>query len=211
VSDSAPCRSSSSSSRAPALDAPDCPSDDGFSSKAESTGKFGLEVADLKEIGLPLLDEPKHPRFGDYQHDHTKAWSAMIRGAEHSPSLHRVQLRRPLLRCLNAIDYLFHEWSYKPAGFVSYGGHRCGYTLGSDDETDLDRREDHADPRSRSDSILFATHGSGWHVPRLESLEKSATTMLDELHRWGRRFRASAHRPDGSRGHAADGQGGGNT
>ena len=23
---------------------------------------------------------------------------------------------------LNAIDYLFHEWAYKPAAFVSYGG-----------------------------------------------------------------------------------------
>jgi len=97
-----------------------------FLEQAEKHGKFGLEVADLKEIGLPLLDEPKHPRFGDYQHDHTKAWSAMIRGPTHSPSLHRSTTSPPLLRCLNAIDYLFHEWSYKPAGFVSYGGIAAG-------------------------------------------------------------------------------------
>ncbi len=23
---------------------------------------------------------------------------------------------------LNALDYVYHEWKYKPAGFVSYGG-----------------------------------------------------------------------------------------
>ena len=43
-----------------------------FVSRAEEHGGFEVDVADLAEIDLPFLDEPKHPRFHDYAHDHTR-------------------------------------------------------------------------------------------------------------------------------------------
>ena len=44
--------------------------------RARAHGAFEVRVADLADVGLPLLDEPYHPRLRRYQHEHTKAWSA---------------------------------------------------------------------------------------------------------------------------------------
>jgi len=93
-----------------------------FIEKAKQHGKFELEIVDLKEVALPAMDEPHHPMRRQYQHDHTKAFSRTIAALdafvivtpEYNYSL------APAL--LNAIDYLFFEWNYKAAGFVSYGG-----------------------------------------------------------------------------------------
>lgn len=90
--------------------------------RAVEHGGFDVELVDLAEVNLPMFDEPKHPRFGDYTHAHTKAWSAIVARADAfvfvSPE-YNYSLPPSLL---NAIDFLHREWAYKPAGFVSYGG-----------------------------------------------------------------------------------------
>jgi NAD(P)H-dependent FMN reductase len=93
-----------------------------FVDRAKGHGKFDVELVDLKEVGLPLLDEPKHPRLRQYEHEHTKAWSARVASADAfvfvTPE-YNYSAPAPLV---NALDYLFHEWHYKPCAFVSYGG-----------------------------------------------------------------------------------------
>ena len=42
-----------------------------FEARARGHAKFEFEVVDLKEVNLPLMDEPEHPRFRRYQYDHT--------------------------------------------------------------------------------------------------------------------------------------------
>ena len=83
---------------------------------------FEVEVADLAEIKLPLFDEPNHPRLQQYEHEHTKAWSKTVGGADAflvvTPEYNFTM--PPSLS--NAIDYLYHEWAYKPVGYVGYGG-----------------------------------------------------------------------------------------
>ncbi|GAA2245560.1 hypothetical protein GCM10010401_18730 [Rarobacter faecitabidus] len=90
--------------------------------QAESDGRFEVDFADLGEIGLPFMDEPKHPRLRQYTHQHTIDWSRRVEAADafvfvtpeynHSYS--------PALK--NALDFLFVEWSRKPVAFVAYGG-----------------------------------------------------------------------------------------
>ena len=85
-------------------------------------GGFTVEVLDLAEIGLPMLDEPNHPRLGNYTHEHTKAWSASIAAADAFVFVmpeYNYSFNAPLK---NAIDYLWAEWQHKPVGLVSYGG-----------------------------------------------------------------------------------------
>ena len=36
----------------------------------------------MLEVNLPLLDEPHHPRLGNYMHEHTKRWSAIVSRAD---------------------------------------------------------------------------------------------------------------------------------
>ena len=49
---------------------------------AEEHGAFAVESIDLAEVGLPLLDEPNHPRLQQYTLPHTKDWSATIARAD---------------------------------------------------------------------------------------------------------------------------------
>jgi len=49
---------------------------------AEEHGAFAVESIDLAEAGLPLLDEPNHPRLQQYTLPHTKDWSATIARAD---------------------------------------------------------------------------------------------------------------------------------
>ena len=89
---------------------------------AEAHGGFEIDFADLAEIGLPFMDEPKHPRLRQYTKQHTIDWSARVDAADafifvtpeynHSFS--------PALK--NALDFLIQEWWRKPAALVSYGG-----------------------------------------------------------------------------------------
>jgi len=53
-----------------------------FVGEAEQHGAFDLDVVDLAELGLPFLDEPKHPRLQEYEHAHTKRWSARVAAAD---------------------------------------------------------------------------------------------------------------------------------
>lgn len=93
---------------------------------AQADGRFTLDFVDLGALGLPLMDEPNHPRMQKYTQQHTIDWSTRVSAADgfilitpeynHSYS--------PALK--NALDYLAVEWWRKPAGVVSYGGVSAG-------------------------------------------------------------------------------------
>jgi NAD(P)H-dependent FMN reductase len=97
-----------------------------FEEQARRHGGFELELADLFELDLPLLDEPNHPRLREYTKDHTHRWSATVDAAD-AIVLVTAEYNYGYPAALkNAIDYLHHEWRYKPVGFVSYGGVAAG-------------------------------------------------------------------------------------
>jgi NAD(P)H-dependent FMN reductase len=92
-----------------------------FVKRAKDHGVFEIEVVDLAEVNLPLLDEPKHPRFRDYQHDHTRRWSEIVDRADAFAFVMPEYNHGFNAALKNAIDFLHHEWRDKPVGFVSYG------------------------------------------------------------------------------------------
>src|ERR1700761_3143421 len=49
-----------------------------FVDRARVHGGFDVDVVDLADLGLPLLDEPNHPRLRQYLHQHTQDWSAIV-------------------------------------------------------------------------------------------------------------------------------------
>ncbi|MFI9576724.1 NADPH-dependent FMN reductase [Microbispora rosea] len=97
-----------------------------FRERAAAQDAFEVELVDLAEVNLPFMDEPNHPRLRQYIHQHTKEWSATVeRGdafvfvtPEYNYGFNAV--------LKNALDFLHHEWHYKPVGFVSYGGVSAG-------------------------------------------------------------------------------------
>ena len=80
------------------------------------------EIVDIADWKLPLFDEPIHPSMGKYQHDHTKAWSEKIKQADGYIFVTPEYNYGPPPSLVNALNYVYLEWNYKPAGFVSYGG-----------------------------------------------------------------------------------------
>ncbi len=62
------------------------------------------------------------PLLRQYSKDHTKAWSAKIASLDAFIFVTPEYNHGTSAALKNAIDFLFHEWSDKAAGFVGYGG-----------------------------------------------------------------------------------------
>lgn len=80
-----------------------------------------FEVIDIEDYKLPLLDEPVPPIMGRYGKEHTKAWSAKIASVDAYIFITPEYNHSTSAALKNAIDFLFHEWTNKAAGFVGYG------------------------------------------------------------------------------------------
>lgn len=95
--------------------------------EAVAHGGFAeVELVDLAEVGLPFMNEPNHPKLGQYVHQHTRDWSAKIAGADAIVFVMPEYNHGYNAELKNALDYLYQEWNYKPVGLVSYGGVSAG-------------------------------------------------------------------------------------
>jgi NAD(P)H-dependent FMN reductase len=93
-----------------------------FHAAAQAHGGFEAELVDLADFDLPLYNEPHHPRLQNYQHAHTKAWAKSVGSADAFVFVTPEYNGGPPPTFFNALNYVFLEWNYKPAGFVSYAG-----------------------------------------------------------------------------------------
>jgi NAD(P)H-dependent FMN reductase len=154
-----------------------------FFERAQAHGKFQAELVDLKEVDLPLLDEPEHPRFARYQHAHTRAWSERVKAADAFAFVvpeYNWGVPAPLV---NALDCLYQEWNYKPAAFVSYGGASGGMRSVQMTRQILGALK--MAPIVESVAIPFVHKQVEEGVFKAhEAQEKSAVALLDELLRW---------------------------
>jgi len=152
-----------------------------FTARAEAHGAFDVEVADLAEIALPFMDEPRHPRLRQYEHAHTRAWSATVDAADAFAFVmpeYNFGMNAPLK---NALDFLHQEWRYKPVGFVSYGGISAGtraVQMAKQVVTTL-----RMTPVGEAVSIPFVTQflDADGVIAANEVMEQASTAMLDEL------------------------------
>lgn len=163
---------------------------DWFIGEAEKHGGFAVERIDLAEVDLPLFDEPRHPRLRQYEHEHTKAWSRSVARADAfvfvTPE-YDYGIPAPLA---NALQYLVHEWAYKPLGFCSYGGVAAGargVQMTKQIATTLKLV-----PMFEAVAIPFFTEKidaeSGLFQPGAVQ-DKAVVVMLDEMLRWERALR----------------------
>jgi NAD(P)H-dependent FMN reductase len=155
-----------------------------FEQQARAHDRFAIEVVDLAQVNLPMLDEPEHPRLRKYQHEHTKQWSASVARADAFVFVTPEYNYSSPPSLVNAIDYLVHEWAYKPVGFVSYGGVSGGtrsVQMTKQLVTALKMM-----PMTEAVTLPFFAkyfNTEGGFAPD-ETQNKAATMMLDELLRW---------------------------
>lgn len=145
---------------------------------------FETELLDLKEINLPFLDEPEHPRLRHYHHEHTKRWSSIIDPADAFVIVtceYNFGYPAPLK---NALDFLYQEWNNKPVGFVGYGG-----IAGGTRAIQMLKQVVTAQkmmPLAEAVYIPFFTNHINKEGKFLgdDTLNRSAQAMLAELARW---------------------------
>ena len=154
-----------------------------FIERAKKDARFEVVTADLKEIALPLLDEPKHPRFQQYEHDHTKKWSAIVAAADAFVIVTPEYNFSAPPSIVNALDYLFREWQHKPAGFVSYGGVSGGIRSVQATKLMLTSLKVMPIPEAVTIPFFFKMMNEGVFNGS-EELDKAIPSMLDELHKW---------------------------
>jgi NAD(P)H-dependent FMN reductase len=155
-----------------------------FNDAAGEHAKFDAVLVDLADFNLPLLDEPQHPIMQNYQNAHTKAWSANVAAADAYAFVTPEYNFGPSPVMVNAVDYLYREWNYKPCGFVSYGG-LAGGARGVQ-TSKLQVTAVKMMPMVESvviPSVAHMLNDKGALVPN-DLIAKAARQMLDELHRW---------------------------
>src|SRR5258708_70632 len=81
-----------------------------------------FEIVDIEDYKLPLLDEPVPPIMHQYGKTHTKSWSDKIAALDAYIFVTPEYNHATSAALTNAIDFLYHEWNNKAAGFVGYGG-----------------------------------------------------------------------------------------
>jgi NAD(P)H-dependent FMN reductase len=154
-----------------------------FMERVRQHGKFEPELVDLKDVNLPLLNEPKHPRLQQYKYEHTKAWSRIVNQADAFVFVTPEYNYGLPPALVNAFDYVYVEWNYKAAGFVSYGGVSGGsrsVQMSKQIVTTL-----RVMPIPEAVTIPFiAKLVEGGVFKGGDTQDKAATLMLDELLRW---------------------------
>jgi NAD(P)H-dependent FMN reductase len=88
---------------------------------AQQRGDAQYELIDLQTVNLPFLDEPNVPAAHQYTKDHTKQWSATIESGDGFVFITPEYNFHPPASLINAVDFLWQEWNYKPVSFLSYG------------------------------------------------------------------------------------------
>ena len=84
---------------------------------------------------------------------------------------------------LNALDYLFREWAYKPAAFVSYGGQSGGMRSVQSAKPVLTSLKIMPLPEAVAIPFMSKFIKDG-RFEADESQAKAGVAMLDELHKW---------------------------
>lgn len=81
-----------------------------------------FDVVDLADFDLPHLDEPVPAAMGsDYAQGHTRRWAETIASYDGYVFVTPEYNHGTTGVLKNAIDFLYHEWHNKAAGFVGYG------------------------------------------------------------------------------------------
>jgi NAD(P)H-dependent FMN reductase len=155
-----------------------------FHEFAQRQGAFDVHLLDLADFNLPLYDEPHHPRLQKYERDHTRRWAQSVAAADAYVFVTPEYNYGPPPAFVNALNYVYVEWNYKPCGFVSYGGVSGGMRA-----VQMEKQ--------LVTTLKMMPMVEGVAVPMVsqfidtnrvfnsnELIDASATTMLTELNKW---------------------------
>jgi len=156
---------------------------------AQKRSDAEFELVDIKDYDLPLLDEPVSPTMGqEYTHQHTKIWSAKIASFDAYVFVTPEYNHGTSGALKNAIDFLYHEWVNKAAGFVGYGG--AAGTRAVENLRLVMGELQVATVRAQVGLSLFTDYENFSDFTPAGHQEGSVNAMLDQVIAWGGALRA---------------------
>jgi NAD(P)H-dependent FMN reductase len=152
---------------------------------AQKRNDAEFELVDIKDYDLPLLDEPMSPGMGPdhYTHQHTKIWSAKIASFDAFVFVTPEYNHATSGALKNAIDFLYHEWVNKSAGFVGYGG--SSGTRAVENLRLIMGELQVADVKAQVGLSLFTDFENFSVFKPAAQQEQSVNVMLDQVIAWG--------------------------
>jgi NAD(P)H-dependent FMN reductase len=157
-----------------------------INSIASQNGNFDVELLDLGEVNLPMMNEPRHPSLRQYEHEHTKKWSARIDEADAFIFVTAEYDHNYPAPLRNALEYLVKEWGYKPAGIVSYGGVSAGTRAASRLAGDLASFRTVAIPETVNLPFFSQDINEQDELVVNDISKQAAAKMLNELLKWAK-------------------------
>ncbi|WP_433514909.1 NADPH-dependent FMN reductase [Nonomuraea sp. CA-143628] len=154
---------------------------------ARAHGGADYELIDLAHHNLGNLDEGGNPNFQQYEHAHTREWSALISGFDGFVFLVPEYNHSFPGALKNALDYVYREWNDKAAGIVSYGGWAAGVRAAEALRLVLAELQV-ATVRAQPAIPTHPTFSTGAFVPG-EGLDASVCGMLDQVTAWAEALR----------------------
>ena len=154
---------------------------------ARQCGELDVDEADLRDIGLPLLDEPEHPSLGAYTQVHTRRWSHRVQAADAFAIVTPEYNWSYPGSLKNALDFLYREWNDKAAGFVGYGN--AGGARAMEHLRGVCGELQIATVRQTVNLLLHTEWQEGVFKPAERHL-RSLSTLFDQVERWGGALRA---------------------
>ncbi len=151
---------------------------------AREHGRFDVELVDLADFDLPLLNEAAHPRLQQYANEPTKRWSASVAKADAFIFVTPEYDYFPPASLVNAVQVLMKEWSYKPAGVMSYGGISGGLRSAQVLRQLLVNVNIHPLPQTVPVPMVPQFIGEDGVFRPNKEMKDGAGGMLDELHKW---------------------------
>jgi NAD(P)H-dependent FMN reductase len=135
----------------------------------QSESPLHYELIDLAEVNLPFLDEPVMAARGEYEHEHTRAWSQLVSSFEGFLFVFpQYNWGYPAV-LKNALDFLYWEWREKPVSFVTFGtrgGSRAALQIqGVLQGLHMNELADHLEIRIAEDDV-----DEKWQLKDLEGL-----------------------------------------
>lgn len=155
-----------------------------FHEFAERQRRFDLRLVDLADFNLPVYDEPVHPRLKQYRHPHTVAWSESVAAADAYVFVTPEYNYNAPPALVNALDYVYREWNYKPCGFVSYGGVSGGLRAVEAVKTQITTLRMMPMVESVMVPMVASLIDEAGTFRSNELIDKSAVALLDELRYW---------------------------
>ncbi|MFA7665684.1 MAG: NAD(P)H-dependent oxidoreductase [Burkholderiaceae bacterium] len=157
-----------------------------FCDFATAHGGFVVQPVDLADFKLPVYDEPEHPMLQKYQHAHTRQWAESVASADAYAFVLPEYNYNPPPAFYNALNYVYREWNYKPAGLVSYGGVSGGLRSAQTAKQLLTTLK--VVPMTEGVAVPMVARllDENRNFPSNELIDKSATTLLDEMVKWAK-------------------------